>query len=124
MCCSSPHMNCLPFLAKSYIGFNNFCNSGQNILRKLTIPAKFLQPVSVVGSCKFCIVSNPLLIGLRPTLLSCIFIQGRDGVSALHYLSCLGVWHHIYYYLYWVHCNTQCFSAGSLVFMHLGGMKE
>ena len=30
ICCSSPYMNCLPFLVRSYIGFNNFCNSRQN----------------------------------------------------------------------------------------------
>ena len=26
-------------------------------------------------------------------------MQGTAGLSALYYLSCLGVWHHIYYYL-------------------------
>ena len=25
--------------------------------------------------------------------------------------------------LYWVHCNTQCSSLGSLVFTHLGGIE-
>ena len=38
--CSFLQMNGLPFLVKSYIGFNNFCNSGQNTLKKFTIPAK------------------------------------------------------------------------------------
>ena len=48
-CCSFPQTNGLPFLVKSYIGFNNFCSSGQNMLRKLTIPAKLLHPFTVVG---------------------------------------------------------------------------
>ena len=69
-CFSSPHINCLPFLVKSYIGFNHFCNSGQNIPRKLTIPVKLLHPLTVVGGCNFCMASNPLLNGLTHTLLS------------------------------------------------------
>ena len=62
-------MNGLPFLVKSYMGFTNFCNSGQNMLRKLTIPTKLLDPFAVVGGCNFCIVSNLLLRGLTQILL-------------------------------------------------------
>ena len=40
--------NGLPFLLRSYKGFNNFCSSGQNILRKCTMPAKLLHPFTVV----------------------------------------------------------------------------
>ena len=72
--CSSLHMNCLPFLVKSYIGFNNLCNSRQNILRKFTIPVKCLYLLNVVGSCNFYIASNLLLIAFTQTLLSCINI--------------------------------------------------
>ena len=68
-------MNCFPFLLKSYIGFNSFCNSGQNILRKFTIPAKLLHPLTVVGGCYFWIASNLLLNRLMQTLLSCINIM-------------------------------------------------
>ena len=50
-CCSPSQLNGLPFLVKSYIGFSSFCNSGQNILRKFTIPAKFLHPLGVFGGC-------------------------------------------------------------------------
>ena len=64
VCWSSPHMNCLLFLVKSYIGFNNFCYSRQNILRKFTIPAILLHPLTVVGGCNFYIASNLLLNGL------------------------------------------------------------
>ena len=39
-CCSLPHMNCLPFLVKSYIGFSSFCNSRQNILKKINHSCK------------------------------------------------------------------------------------
>ena len=46
-CCSFPHTNGLPFLVKSYMGFNNFCNSGQNMLRTFTIPAKHLHPFTI-----------------------------------------------------------------------------
>ena len=62
-CCSFPQMNGLPFLVKSYIGFNNFCNSGQNILRKFTIPAKLLHPFAVFEGCSLCITSNLFLKG-------------------------------------------------------------
>ena len=74
-CCSFPQMNGLPFLVKSYIGFNNFCSSGQNILRKLTIPMKLLQPFTVVGSFSFCTASNILHKGCTHTLLFCINIS-------------------------------------------------
>ena len=48
-CFSLLQINGLSFLVKSNIGFNNLCNSGQNILRKLTIPSKFMHPLTVVG---------------------------------------------------------------------------
>ena len=63
-------MNCLPFPVKSYIGFSNFCNSGQTLLRKFTIPVKLLHPFAVVGGCNFCIASNLFLKGLTQTLQS------------------------------------------------------
>ena len=69
-CCSFPQTNGLPFLVKSYMSFSNFCSSGQNILRKFTIPAKLLHPFTVVGGCSFWIPSNLLLSGLTQTLLS------------------------------------------------------
>ena len=68
-CCSFLQTNGLPFLIKSYMGFNNFCSSGQNILRKFTIPTKLLHPFTVVGGCSFCIASNLLCRGLTQTLL-------------------------------------------------------
>ena len=74
-CCSCPQTNGLSFLVKSYIGFNNFCNSGQNILRKLTIPAKLLHPFAVVGGCSLCIASNLLLKGCTHTFLFWINIS-------------------------------------------------
>ena len=74
ICCSFTHMNCFPFLVKSFISFNNFCNSEQNILRKLTIPMTLLHPITVVGGCNFSIASNLLLNGLMQTLLSFINI--------------------------------------------------
>ena len=69
-CCSSSQTNCLPFLIKSYIGFNNLCNSGQNMLTKLTIPAKLFHCLAVVGAFIFCITSNLLHKGFTQTLLS------------------------------------------------------
>ena len=74
-CCSFPQANGLPFLVKSYIGFNNFCNSGQNIIRKLTIHTKLLHPFAVVGGCSLCIASNLLLKGCTHTLLFWINIS-------------------------------------------------
>ena len=44
-CCSFLQRNGLPFLVKSYFGFNNFYNSGQNILRKLIIPQNSCIPL-------------------------------------------------------------------------------
>ena len=86
--CSSPHMNCLPFLVKSYIGFSNFCNSGQNILRKFTIPVKLLHPFAVVGGYNFCIASNLFLKGLTQTLLYFMKI-----VLPIYCNSVLNNWH-------------------------------
>ena len=72
---SSPHMKCPPFLIKSYIRFNSFCNSGQNMLKKFTIPVKLLHPFGVVGRCNFCIASNLFLHNLTQTFLSFINIM-------------------------------------------------
>ena len=60
-CCSSPQTNGLPFLINSYIGFSNFCSSGQNMLTKFTMPAKLLQPFWFVGGFSFwdCFQSTP-----------------------------------------------------------------
>ena len=68
-CCSFSHGNGLPFLVRSYMGFSNFCNSGQNILTKLTIPAKLLQPFGVTVGFNFWIASNLLLKGFTHTCL-------------------------------------------------------
>ena len=62
-----PQIKCLPFLVKSYIDLSNFCNYGQNILKKFTMPAKLLQPVGVVGGFNFCMASILLLNGLTQT---------------------------------------------------------
>ena len=72
--CSSPHITCLPFLVKSFIDFNNFCNSEQNILKKFTIPAKLLHPLTVTGGFNFLTASNLLHKGLMYSLLSLINI--------------------------------------------------
>ena len=61
ICCSSLHINCLPFLVKSYIGFSNLCTAGQNIFREFTIPAKLLNPLTVTGGLNFVKASNLLL---------------------------------------------------------------
>ena len=74
-CCSFSHTNCLPFLVRSYIDFSHFCNSGQNILRKFTIPMKLLHIFTVVGGCNFCIASSLFLNGLMQILLSFIKIM-------------------------------------------------
>ena len=55
--------------------FNNFCNSGQNILRKFIIPVKLLHPFTVVRGCNLCIASNLFLSGLKQTVLSFINIS-------------------------------------------------
>ena len=73
--CSFPQTNGLPFLVKLYIGFNSFCNSEQNILKKFTIPTKLLHPFTVEGGWSFCIASNLLLKGCTHTLLSYINIS-------------------------------------------------
>ena len=64
-------MNCLPILIKSYIDLSNFLNLAQNILKKLTIPAKLLQPFGV-GGLNFCVASSLLHNGLTQTFLSFI----------------------------------------------------
>ena len=87
-CCSFSHANDLPFLVKFYIGFNSFCNSGQNILRKFTIPAKLLHPFTVVGGCSLCIASSLFLNGFTQTLLSCI-----KSVFPMYCKFVLNSWH-------------------------------
>ena len=62
-------MNGLSFPVKSYIGFNNFYNYGQNMLRKFILPAKLLQPFAMVGGCRFCIASNLFPKGFTHTFL-------------------------------------------------------
>ena len=76
------------FLDKSYIGFKHFCNSGQNILTKFTIPVKLLHPLAVVGGCNFCMASNLLLNSLMQTLLSSMNI-----VFPIYCNSVLNNWH-------------------------------
>ena len=87
-CCSFPHTNCLPFLVRSYIGFNNFYNSGQNILRKFTTPVKLLHFLTVVGGCNFYVASNLFLNGLTQTALSFIKIM-----LPMYCKSVLNNWH-------------------------------
>ena len=53
---------------------NNFCNSGVNKLRKLTIPGKISQPLIVVGRFSFCLGSNLLLSGFTQTTIYLIKI--------------------------------------------------
>ena len=80
--------NCLPFLFKSYKGFNSFCKFGQNILTKLTIPAKLLHCLAVVGGFIFCIASNRLCKDFTQTLLSFINIM-----FPIYWSSILKNWH-------------------------------
>ena len=87
-CCSFPHTYCLPFLVKSHIGLSNFCNSGQNILRKFTIPAKLLQLFSVVSGHNFCMTLSLLLNGLMQTFLSFMNIM-----FPMYCNSVLNNWH-------------------------------
>ena len=87
-CCSSSQINILPFLVKSYIGLSNICNSRQNILRKLMIPVKLLQPFSVVGGFNFNMVSTLFLNGLTQTFLSFINMMLPINCS-----SVLNNWH-------------------------------
>ena len=69
-CCSSPQTKGLHFFVNSYMGFNNFCNSGQNMLTKFTTLVKLLQPFWVVGGFSFLITSSLLLNGFTQTLFS------------------------------------------------------
>ena len=71
-CCSSPQINGLPFFVNSYIGFNNFCSSGQNMLTKFTMPTKLLQPFWFIWGFSFWIASNLLLRGFTQTLFSLV----------------------------------------------------
>ena len=88
-CCSFPHANGLSFLVKLYVGFNSFCNFGQNILRKFTISVKLLHPFTVVGGCNFCIASSLFLSGFMQTLLSFI----KQIVLPMYYKFVLNSWH-------------------------------
>ena len=69
-------------------GFINFCNSGQNKLRKFTIATKLLHPSTVVGGFNFCIASGLHLSGLMQTLLSFMKI-----VFPMYCKSVLNNWH-------------------------------
>ena len=69
-CCSSPQINGLPFFVNSYIGFNNFCSSGQNMLTKFTMPSKLLQPFWFIEGFNLWIASSLLLSGFTQTLFS------------------------------------------------------
>ena len=86
--CSFPQINDFPFVVKSYMGFNNFCSSRQNMLIKFTIPTKVLQPLTVEGGCNLCIASNLLLKGCTHTLLFCINIS-----LPIYYRLVLNNWH-------------------------------
>ena len=68
-CCSFCQINGLPFLVKSYMGFNIFGNSGQN-----TISTKLLHPFTLVGGCGFCIASSLSPNGLTQTFCSKSFL--------------------------------------------------
>ena len=59
-----------PSLLNNILALIIFCNSGQNMLRKFTIPAKLQHPFAVVGGCNFCMASSLFLKGLMQTLLS------------------------------------------------------
>ena len=63
-----------PFLSNHKLAFVIFVALGF-ILRKFTIPAKLLHPLTVVGGCNFWIASNLLLRGLMQTLLFCMNIS-------------------------------------------------
>ena len=81
-------MNGLSFHVKSYIGFSNFCNSGQNILRNFTILAKLPQPFGVFGGHNFCMASSLLLNGLMQTFMSFMNIM-----FPIYCNSVLNNWH-------------------------------
>ena len=63
-------MKGLPFFVNSYMGFNSFCSSGQNMFTKFTMPAKLLQPFWFIGGFNFWIASSLLLRGFTQTLFS------------------------------------------------------
>ena len=69
-CCLLFSPNELSFPVKSQMCFKSFCRSGQNMLRKFTIPAKCLQSLIVVGHFNLCITSSLLCTGLKQTLFS------------------------------------------------------
>ena len=87
-CCLSPQMKGLPFFVNSYIGFNNFCSSGQNILTKFTMPVKLLQPLWFVGGFNFWIASSLLLRGFTQALFSLVKM-----VLSMYCNSVLNNWH-------------------------------
>ena len=78
----------LSFLVKSWMGFNSFWSSRQNILTKFTIPTKLLQPLMVVGGFNFWIASSLLLNGFTHYLLSFIYM-----VFPIYRNSVLKNWH-------------------------------
>ena len=83
-----PHTNCLPFLVILYIGLSNFCNSGQNKIRKFSILVKLLQPFGVAGNCNFCMASSLLLYGLMQ-----IFLCFMNISFPIYCNSLLNSWH-------------------------------
>ena len=87
-CCLSPQTKGLPSLFKSYMGFNSFCSSRQNILTKFTMPVKLLQPFWFVGGFNFWIASSMLLRGFTQTLFSLMKM-----VLPMYCNSVLNNWH-------------------------------
>ena len=84
----SPQTDGLPFFVSSYMGLSNFCNSGQNMFTKFTMPAKLLQPFWFVGGFNFCISSSLFFNGLTHTLLSLMKM-----VFPMYCISVLNNWH-------------------------------
>ena len=57
--------------------------------------------------------------------LSCDMSMPISGSLRPWHLCIVTAMCHVYYYfLYWVHCNTQCSSLGSLVFTHWGSTRR
>ena len=57
-CCSFPQTNGLPFLVKSYMGFNNFCSSRQNTQKNLLFPQSFCI---ILLQCRAAVSGLPLI---------------------------------------------------------------
>ena len=77
-----------PFFVSSYMGFSNFCNSGQNMLTKFTMPVKLPQPFWLIGGFNFWIASSLLCHGFTHTILSLMKI-----VFPIYCSSVLNNWH-------------------------------